>query len=189
MRHPSPRRPQPKPGTVRHSRHPTTHRRRRADHRGQVVLRRRHPDRRQLCFRQAAQAAWFGWRTIAPQSLPLLSAAAPLPRRAASMRASRCPHRLPRRPGQAGRGSGRGRDDGAAERCCYAQEQRKRRSRRAVRTIAATSTSMALHPGARSGSTIGQRAVTRETTSRAYTVAGASRPISGKHRCPTLSAP
>jgi hypothetical protein len=59
---------------------------------------------------------------------------------------------------------------------------RKRRSRRAVRTIAATSTSMALRPGARSGSTIGQRAVTRETTSGAYTVAGASRPISGKQQ-------
>ncbi len=60
---------------------------------------------------------------------------------------------------------------------------RKRRSRRAVSTIAATSTGMALRPGARSGSTIGQRAVTRqgnETTSGAHTVAGASRPISGK---------
>ena len=60
---------------------------------------------------------------------------------------------------------------------------RKRRSRRAVRTIAATSTGMALRLGARSGSTIGQRAVTRqgsETTSGAHTVAGASRPISGK---------
>jgi hypothetical protein len=42
---------------------------------------------------------------------------------------------------------------------------------------------MALRPGARSGSTIGQRAVTRqgsETTSGAHTVAEASRPISGK---------
>jgi hypothetical protein len=60
---------------------------------------------------------------------------------------------------------------------------RKRRSRRAVRTIAATRTGMARRPGARSGSTIGQRAVTRqgsETTSGAHTVAGASRPISGK---------
>ncbi len=48
--------PSHEPGTVRRRRPPTTHRRRRADHRGQAVLRRRHPDRRQLCFRQAAQA-------------------------------------------------------------------------------------------------------------------------------------
>jgi hypothetical protein len=60
---------------------------------------------------------------------------------------------------------------------------RRRRSRRALRTIAATSTGMALRPGARSGSTIGQRVVTHqgsETTNGAHTVARASRTISGK---------
>jgi hypothetical protein len=38
--------------------------------------------------------------------------------------ASRCPHRLPRRPGEAGGDSGRGSEvDGATERFCYTQEQ------------------------------------------------------------------
>jgi hypothetical protein len=97
------------------------HRRRRR----QAVLRRRHPDRRQLCFRQAAQAA----HGLGGERSPSNRCRCSRPQRRSNdgqhrCGASRCPHRLPRRPGKAGRGSGRGRElDAAAERCCYAQEQ------------------------------------------------------------------
>jgi hypothetical protein len=121
---------------------------------------------------------------IAQQSLPLLSAVAPLQRRAAPMRR----FSLPAPALKATRRGARQRSWPRARRSrrtlLLRPRTRKRRSRRAVRIIATTITGMALRPGARSGSTIGQRAVTRqgsETTS-AHTVAGASRPISGKVR-------
>jgi hypothetical protein len=71
--------------------------------------------------------------------------------------ASRCPHRLPRRPGEAGRGSGRGRElDGAAERCCYAQEQESAevgaRSEPSPRPLPVWRSVLARGPGRRLGS-------------------------------------
>src|SRR5260221_923353 len=130
-----------------------------------------------------ASRAGFGWRTIAQQSLPLLSAAAPLQRRAASTRRFSPPAPAPKATIRRGRARQRSRPRARRSRrmLLLSPRTRKRRSRR----IAATRTGMALRPGARSGSTIGQRAVTRqgsETTSGAHTVAGASRPISGKVR-------
>ena len=175
----------PETSTVRHRRLPTTHRRRRTGHSGQAVLRRRNPRPKATVFPSScASCAWFGWRTIAQQSLPLLSAIAPLQRRAASMRRFSLAAPAPRatRRGRA-RQRSRPRARRSRRTLLLRPRTRKRRSRRAVRTIAATSTGMALRPGARSGSTIGQRAVTRqgsETTSGAHTVAEASRPISGK---------
>jgi hypothetical protein len=131
-----------------------------------------------------ASRAWFGWRTIAQQSLRLLSAVAPLQRRAASMRRFSLPAPALKatRRGRA-RERSRPRARRSRRTLLLRPRTRTRRSRRAVRTIAATSTGMALRLGATSGSTIGQRAVTRqgsETTSGAHTVAVASRPISGK---------
>jgi hypothetical protein len=45
---------------------------------------------------RCASRAWFGWRTIAQQSLPLLSAAAPFQRRAASMQRFSLPAPAPK---------------------------------------------------------------------------------------------
>ena len=80
--------------------------------------------RRQLCFRQAAQAA----HGLGGERSPSNRCRCSRPQRSNDGQhrcgASRCLHRLPRRPGEARLGSDRGRElDGVAERCCYAQEQ------------------------------------------------------------------
>jgi hypothetical protein len=185
MRHPSPRRPQPRAwhrSPPSSPDYPSSQARRppRTSRPASAT-----PGPRATVFPSScASRAWFGWRTIAQQSLPSLSAAAPLQRRAASMRRFSLPTPAPKATRQ-GRARQRSRPRARRSRrtLLLRPRTRKRRSRRAVRTIAATSTGMALRPGARAGSTIGQRAVTRqgsETTSGTHTVAGASRPISGK---------
>jgi hypothetical protein len=185
MRHPSPRRPQPRawhPSPPPSSDYPLSQARRRPRTSRPASVT---PGPKATVFPSScASCAWFGWRTIAQQSLPLLSAIAPLQRRAASMRrfSLAAPALKATRRGRA-RQRSRPRARRSRRTLLLRPRTRKRRSRRAVRTIAATSTGMALRLGARSGSTIGQRAVTRqgsETTSGAHTVAGASRPISGK---------
>ena len=169
MRHPSPRRPQPEAwhrSPQSSPDYPSSQARRppRASRPASAT-----PGPKATVFPSScASRAWFGWRTIAPQSLPLLSAAAPLPRRAASMRRFSLPTPAPKatRPGRARQRSWPRRR--SRRTLLLRPRTRKRRSRRAVRTIAATSTSMALHPGARSGSTIGQRAVTRDYQQGVY---------------------
>ena len=122
-----------------------------------------------------ANREWFGWGTIAQQSLPLLSPAAHLQRQASMMRCFPLPAPgtqapWPRRAKPISRQRVRRRPKRR-----LLLRPGKRRGRRTVRTIAATSTGMARRPGVRSGSTIGPRAVTRQgsgTTSGAHTVAG-----------------